>query len=354
MSDETTVRELVSSYGMEIVPAQASIDISGRRDYVPLEADKLQRARLASLGSQVPMLTASSALNNGYYLRFPNGVQGTLMNLRSGGQSTTLIGPDGKMTGTAALFEMKTQAALLGAVSIMGMVSSQYYLSEINNNLKMMRMNIDKILEFLYGDKKAELIAEMSFIKYASQNFASIMAHESQKQATLISLQESRKIAMKDIEFYMRDLDSTVNAKGNPDLNDLMGKAIQIRDSLELSAQLCLVSNLLEVYYSENFDRSYIQYVEKDLIGYIEKLDKQILGSFAAIGQMIQSGEGKIIKKAIDISKKDEILKTVESLKNGSEESTAMRNQLRSALDAPIRSREYYIATDGKAFMKTA
>ena len=69
---------------------------------------------------------------------------------------------------------------------------------------------------------------------------------------------------------------------------------------------------------------------------------------------MIQSGEGKIIKKAIDISKKDEILKTVESLKNGSEESTAMRNQLRSALDAPIRSREYYIATDGKAFMKTA
>ena len=354
MSDEMSVQELKNSCGMEIVPISAPIDISARRDFVPLEMDGFQRVQIAYLGSYLPELAASSALSNGYFLKFPDGVEGTLMNLRTGGQSTTLIGENGRTVGTAALFEMKTQAAILGAINVMGMVSSQYYLSEINNNLKMMKMNIDKILEFLYGDKKAELMTEMSFVKYASQNYVSIMAHELQRTATLINLQESRKVAMKDIEFYMRDLDSTVNGKGNTELNELMGKAIQIRDSLELSVQLCLMSNLLEVYYSENFDKNYIQYVEKDLIGYIEKIDKQVLGSFAALGQMIQSSEGKLLKKSFDAVKKEEVLQTVESLKNGGNESTSMRNQLHSALFAPTRKREYFIGSDGMAFMKTA
>ena len=77
----------------------------------------------------------------------------------------------------------------------------------------LMNQKIDQIMGFLYGDKKAELIAEISFVKYAFENYSSIMLHDSQQVATISSLQESRKIAIKDIEFYMYDLTSKATAK---------------------------------------------------------------------------------------------------------------------------------------------
>lgn len=76
---------------------------------------------------------------------------------------------------------------------------------------------MDKILEFLYGDKKAELLSEVSFIKYAYENYSSIMGHNEQRVATIASLQDAKKVAIKDIEFYMCDLDSTINSKSSID-----------------------------------------------------------------------------------------------------------------------------------------
>ena len=55
------------------------------------------------------------------------------------------------------------------------------------------------------------------------------MSHEHQKIATIISLQEARKIAMKDIEFYMSDLDSLVKAKDVSDLDSFVNKSFQIK-----------------------------------------------------------------------------------------------------------------------------
>lgn len=57
----------------------------------------------------------------------------------------------------------------------MSIASGQYFLSEINNNLSAINQKADKILEFLYGDKKAELMSEVSFVNFAYQNYNSIM-----------------------------------------------------------------------------------------------------------------------------------------------------------------------------------
>ena len=56
-------------------------------------------------------------------------------------------------------------------------------------------------------------MAEMSFIKYAYENYSSIMSHEEQRIATITSLQEAKKVAMKDIEFCINDLEMTVSHK---------------------------------------------------------------------------------------------------------------------------------------------
>ena len=63
-----------------------------------------------------------------------------------------------------------------------------------------MKLNIDKILEFLYGEKKAELMSEVSFVKYAYQNYGSIMGCNPQRIAT-ISIRFFRMLKLLSIRF---------------------------------------------------------------------------------------------------------------------------------------------------------
>ena len=74
----------------------------------------------------------------------------------------------------------------------MAFASGQYFITQVNSELQKINQNIDKILEFLYGDKKAELLSEVSFVKYAYENFSSIMAHDEQRVATIASLQNAK------------------------------------------------------------------------------------------------------------------------------------------------------------------
>lgn len=339
----------------EIAPVQPPIDMSSRQDFKKLDTGEFDKMQLSAAVSQLPSLMAANAMSNSYFLEFPKGVQGTLMKLKRGGYSTTLVDENHHFTGTASLHQADGQALALGIFSVMAAVSGQYFLKEINNNFRMMKMELDKILEFLYGDKKAELLSEMSFVKYAYQNFSSIMAHDSQRLATIISLQEARKVAMKDIEFYTGDLDRLSSYKGGQQLDEIIAKAFKAKDSLELSVQLCAVSNILEVYYAENYDANYIQYVENDLETYLDKLEKHLLGSFAAIGQMIQARSAKgLMKKPVDDSTKDEVVQTVEVLKNGGGDIPFMRSTFHDALAAPMKKQTFCVSNDGSLYLKTA
>lgn len=355
MNENTDLPTIAKAGGFEVAPAKSSIDISSRRDYKRLETGDASRQRIGALMSQLPALATASSMGQSYKLVFPNGVQGSLMKLSQGGYSTAIIGDNGKIAGTASLVETNSQALTLGAFSVMAAASSQYFLKEINDNIRMIKLDLDRILEFLYGDKKAELMSEMSFVKYAYQNYSSIMSHESQRLATIISLQAARKVAMKDIEFYTGDLDNLVSRKGSQGLNELVADAFRLKDSLELSVQLCAVGSILEVYYSENYDKNYISYMEKDLTSYFDKLEKHLLGKFAAIGQMIQENDSrKIGKQALEQARKDDVANTIEMLKNGGGDVSAMRSQLHSALSAPTRKQEFYIEPDGTLYLKTA
>ena len=100
-------------------------------------------------------------------------------------------------------YSMSAQAAVMGVFTAMSAATGQYFLKQINGNLREINQKIDTILEFLYGDKKAELLSEISFTQYAYQNYSSIMMHEQQQTAMIASLQEARKVAIKDIANFL-------------------------------------------------------------------------------------------------------------------------------------------------------
>lgn len=337
-----------------IIPCDMAMDISPANGFTKLELDSAQKIQIGALLQQLPSMAATNQMPKLYTVTFPDGVSGKLMELKKTelvGKTTSII-DDGKIKGTAALNSLDNCTLAMGCFTAMSIASSQYFLKKINDELRMMRMGIDKILEFLYGDKKAELMAEVSFIRYAYENYISIMECSAQRAATITSLQSARKIAMKDIEFYIGDLESTIKGRDGKDISSLVEKAFQLKESLEFSMQLYGMSSLLEVHYAQNYDRSYLKYVDNDISVYIDKCEKRMLGNFSSLRTLVDSAKEMPFKKIAKTDILERIDGFVESLGRGEE--SDMRRSLRAGLNAATQKADYYMTADGVVYMKTA
>lgn len=338
----------------KISPCEQITDIESKPGFKKLEPTSLQKIQIGGLMQQLPAVVAAGALSGAYTVQFPEGISNVchLMEYKTGGFGTPLQSSDGTIVGHASLQDISTQAAILGAFNAMSIVSGQYFLAQINSELKTMNQNIDKILEFLYGDKRAELISEVSFVKSAYKNYGSIMDHEQQRFATIVSLQEAKKIAMKDIEFYMSDLDSAVNTKSSSDIVAWADKIFQIKDCLELSIQLYSMSSLLEIYYSQNYDAVYISNVEDEAVTYIGKCEKRILSDFSKLSTHIQTFKESPLKKIDKAALEKRVNLVVDSLGSGTE--SEILKSIRFVLHASEAKAEYYVSGNGELYLKTA
>ena len=340
------------NYNFEIVPINENTDIENKFAFQKLELTSSQKIQMGGFIQQLPAIVATEALSGMYMVQFPNGIPNTLTPLKQGGFGSMVKGENGKFAGSASLYPVETCTAILGAFNAMSIVSGQYFLAQINNELNTMNQNIDKILQFLYGDKKAELMAEVSFVKSAYQNYSSIMEHEQQRMATIFSLQEAKKVAMKDIEFYMSDLDSIVNTKKGSDILSRAEKVFQIRDCLELSMQLYSMSSLLEIYYSQNYDMNYISNVEEESVIYISKCEKRMLSSFSGFLNHIQNFKEGALKKIDKPALEKKVKLVVNQLNEGTE--SEMVKSIRSVIHAFEAKAEYYVNGNGDLYLKTA
>lgn len=339
--------------GCEIMPLDNENDLCNPQKFVKLEPTQGQLMRISALTNQLPALVGMNVLSNSVVLTFPNGVQGVLMKLKAGGYSTVLQNPEtGKIVGTASLDFATQQAACLGAFTAMSIVSGQYFLAQINNSLAQISSGIDKILEFLYGDKRAELLSEVSFIRFAYENYNSVMEHSEQRIATLISLQNAKKVAMKDIEFYLSDLSSTMTDKKNGDIPVTVSKMIRTKDCLDLSLQLYTMSNLLEVYYSENYDPKYISFVQSEASNHIAKCERRLLSSFSQLQHLLAGAKDGLFNKV----NKAEYIQQIDSIVSELETTTIshLQTTLQSALSESSRKKQFCLNKKGELYLKVS
>ena len=347
------LQELQESGDLDVTSCEMNYDFEDKSRFTKLKLDQGQKMRINALLQHVPAVMAANTLANAYTVTFPEGVPHVLTTLKQGGYGTMVQGEGGRFVGSASLYHLGDQAMMLGVFSAMSVATGQYFLSEINKEMKMINLKLDKILEFLYGDKKAELMSEISFAKYAYQNYSSIMAHDQQRIATLISLQEAEKVAMKDIEFYMGDLNSAVNSdvKNFGDIEEMARKAFQIKDSLEVSTQLYIMSSLMEVYFAENHDPDYIKNLDTDMTSYIDKSEKRILTSFSVLQRRISDYKGKPLEKFDKTEYEKQISDKIDSLNNGEE--SEERKFLHSSLRASSERAQYFVNSTGDVYLKT-
>lgn len=336
----------------ELVPSDTVYDFEDKSRFTKLSLSEAQKIHLSAAYQHFPSLVAAGTMAQAYIARFPEGLPHTLTALKQGGFGSMIQGKQG-FVGSASFLPLTGQAIFLSAFTAMSVASGQYFLAKINSQLDVIQRRLGEILDFLYGDKKAELMSEISFTKYAFENYASIMAHEAQRAATITSLQNAKKVAMNDIEFYIHDLSSTVESQ-EKDLEKVLDKTEQIRDSLHLSLELYAMSSLMEVYYAQNFDSSFLQYVQQEVKGYIEKCETRMLSSFNLL-------RGKILginkKPSLPLGKgkdspalEQRSLELAESVSNSN--TKALRELIANSLCAASQPTEYYLTADGNIYCK--
>ena len=336
----------------ELVPSDTVYDFEDKSRFTKLSLSEAQKIHLSAAYQHFPSMVAAGTMAQAYIARFPEGLPHTLTALKQGGFGSMIQGKQG-FVGSASFLPLTGQAIFLSVFTTMSVASGQYFLAKINSQLDVIQRRLGEILDFLYGDKKAELMSEISFTKYAFENYASIMAHEAQRAATITSLQSAKKVAMNDIEFYIHDLSSTVESQ-EKDLEKVLDKTEQIRDSLHLSLALYAMSSLMEVYYAQNFDSSFLQYVQQEVEGYIEKCETRMLSSFNLL-------RGKILginkKPSLPLGKgkdspalEQRSLELAESVSNSN--TKALRELIANSLCAASQPTEYYLTADGNIYCK--
>lgn len=340
--------------GFKIEPMNET-DMLDDEQFRKLKLTKGQKAQVNTLIQQIPSLLSANTLAHAYTLTFPAGLPHTLMRLKQGGFATTIVDASHKIAGTASLNPISmVQSVTMTTFSVMSIATGQYFLSNINQEMTLINNKLDKILGFLYGDKKAELISEISFAKYAFENYASIMENDCQRIAVIGSLQQSQKVAMKDIEFYLSDLqkESSTSEDNYQKFEKIVENTFSIKDSLELSMQLYIMSMIMEVYFSQNFDGQYLKYVKQTLFDYIDRYNNQALRSFGQLHGKNGAFKGFLFINNVDknpLGKKlNNIIKSLDA-----KEVNKTKNAIQSALSIPATNTAYHVTAAGDVYMKT-
>lgn len=132
--------------------------------------------------------------------------------------------------------------------------------------------------------------------------------------ATISSIQQAKKIAMKDIEFYIKYLESKIESNAKQKFDTLVKlkdeEIIPNADNLEMSLQLYCMSSIMEVYYARNFENTYVEYVENNINDYVDYCSKNERSFFDKMDGYFKSKVQKIKSKnfLIYLIKKSELM----------------------------------------------
>lgn len=341
----------INSELVKITPCE-SLDFSDKK-YTKLELTIAQQSKINQFISQMPTMIASSALTNAWQVNWPEGVQGHLMAYKAGGYGTTVMNENG-IVAHASITQLQNSMALLNTFSAMSIATGQYFLAQISSQLTKINQSLDSILGFLYGDKKAELLSEVSFVQYAYKNFASIMEHDAQRVATISSLQQARIIAMKDIEFYLQDLQtkSAETPKKFQSFEAVVHASLNIRDSLDLSMQLFALSSVMESSYSRNTDPEYLDATKTDVIRFVNKCESRMLQCFSGLRKQLDNYKPNAIDKFDSEPLRKELDNIITARNDGQD--SPLRKAVESIMANTSKPHMYILSKSGTVYLADA
>lgn len=290
----------------EVTTSDVSFDFGDTSRFRKIEFPEQAGLTANSLLQLLPAAAASDVASKTYILKFPEGVQGTLLHLRRGGYTTTIVDSTSHFSGTASLHPVDpVSISLFNVFSVASFATGQYFLRDISSKMSEINRKLDDVLTFLEDSKRTELLSELTFVKYAVNNYSTIMLSEPQRIATLTNVQRSKIRAIADIDFYATELEHRVNAK---DTQKNLLSVLNAKQNLDLASQLYAISSIMEPYYAQNWNASYLKNIctEADsLLGYTKNKIFDAISPY--VKSIRESHKETRLKKAVPLlhQKKD-------------------------------------------------
>ena len=129
-------------------------------------------------------------------------------------RGSTLDDVTNKVVGQAEWTELKpiklsrTPQIVAGVFSAMSMVTSQYYLTEINNKMESLDKKMDNLKEFLLNEKRAQVWADNQVLDQIYSNLKYIMDNPFERQVVLTQVLSIKRDALSNISFFDKQIHS--------------------------------------------------------------------------------------------------------------------------------------------------
>ena len=206
---------------------------------------------------------------------------GELQRAKAGGYTGNIINEKGRIVGHVNLEDVSNAAAVTGsAMQIMSVITSQYYLHEINKSLNDIQSKVDTISHFLETDKRSHLTSRELYLLDLQKNLIDIQSNPVETQAVLTQLQNIEIEAYSDYmtisEMISASIDAIDSAKKQDDILELIEKINDYIPQLWCSLYLYVYSKYLRLILSGSVDKKRIDNLYDELTNMIAKYEQQM------------------------------------------------------------------------------
>ena len=257
--------------GMEIDEDLSDFNINSNK-YKKID-DSLA-TRLNSLIQLFPnLINLSNYSGNVYRVVFDKGLGVLQTSAKYPGYFTGNVvqaGTNNKIV-SGAVFQQLSMAPQIisGVFSVMSIVTGQYYMSQINNNLQKMEKEISDIKQYLKDDKKSRLLSREEFLRTTQDSLNYILENDMQKLSTITSIQKIKIDSLADINFYKMQINNLEDLSAEKDkIEEIL---MNVYEKCELiseywySLYLYCFAVYLEALVSQNYNQDYLKILKKDI-----------------------------------------------------------------------------------------
>ena len=261
---------------LENVGVHVNTDLSvfeaNKEGYIKI--DKSIVGKVDAVMQQLPQIVLNKAYSGDVYrVVYDKGVGVLQKSAQHPGMLLgNVVSPDAnnKIRDVALLSELSMGPQMVsGVFSAMSMITGQYYMTQINNNLGQIEEGVAAIQKFLEDDKKSQLESEEEFLKQVQQMLPFILDNESQKQSTITSIQKIKIDSLAGINFYKRQINDLKDIDVKKDKAEEVISNIQrisfLISEYWYSLYLYCFASCLEPVVAQNFDTDYIAFVKTDV-----------------------------------------------------------------------------------------
>ena len=231
----------------------------------------------------------------------------------------------------------------VGIVSLVSVAACKYFFS-IHSQLEDINKKLTEIIDFLATDKLCELVSQLKFLQFYYNNYEYIVTNEKECSATIVQIQSTKKIALQNVLFYEKYLSRHLHNASNSK-NALIDEAKSFLENAEnyrYSAEVYCLSQIMELIFSQNYNKNLIQNVKKEISEIIKTVNMNLSESMGAMKRVLNS------KK---FNKENDIVNRIKEYEDMSERENEYRKML-DELSERVNSHTELIIKNNSLYLK--